>query len=120
MSLSYNYQQRFNYFTINKINLKYGYDWYSSSRIHHYFNLIDLSLLSIIKTETFNKSLEDNPIQKLSFTDGIIPATNYTIVYNGQKDANDNKYINYSFNAEIAGNLANGVAWTFNPIQPKI
>lgn len=119
LSISYNYQQRFNYFTINKINLKYGYDWYSSSRIHHYFNLIDLSLLSIIKTETFNKSLEDNPIQKLSFTDGIIPATNYTIVYNGQKDANDNKYINYSFNAEIAGNLANGVAWTFNKINPK-
>ena len=117
ISLSYNFQKRFNYFTLNRFNFKYGYDWYSTSRLHQYLNIADLSVLVIPEnsiSQSFKQNLEDNPIQKLSFSDGIIPASNYTLVYQGQKTANDYRYINYLFNVEIAGNLVNGIAWLAN------
>lgn len=117
LSLSYNYQKRFNYFTLNRLNFKYGYDWYSTPRLHQYLNIADLSVLVIPAnsiSEDFKTNLENNPIQKLSFSDGIIPASSYTLVYQGQKSANDYRYINYLFNVEIAGNLVNGIAWLAN------
>lgn len=117
VSLSYNFQKRFNYFTLNRLNFKYGYDWFSTPRLHQYLNIADLSIIAIPKnsiSEDFKQSLQENPIQKLSFSDGIIPASNYTLVFLGQRSATDARFINYLFNAEIAGNLVNGIAWLAN------
>ncbi|MEI6310965.1 MAG: BamA/TamA family outer membrane protein [Bacteroidota bacterium] len=122
VSLSYNYQKRFNYFTLNKFNFKYGYDWFSTPRLHNYLNIADLSVLVIPPksiSDDFKASLEDNPIQKLSFSDGIIPASSYTLVYLGQKSTTDYRYMNYLFNVEIAGNVVNGVAWLANRNKPS-
>lgn len=116
-SVSYNYQKRFNYFTLHRFNLKYGYDWFSTPRLHQYLNIADVSVLNIPPgsiSDAFRLSLENNPIQKLNFSDGIIPASNYTLQYLGQKTSSDYKFINYMFNVELAGNIVHGIAWLAN------
>ena len=109
-SVGYNFQKRINYFLLHKVTARYGYEWRTKERIRHVFNLVDNSLLGFQnKQPAFLKLLTDRPSARLSFTDGLIPATNYTLLFNGQKNPDDYRFVNDIFGIEIAGNLLHGL-----------
>jgi outer membrane protein assembly factor BamA len=109
-SVGYNFQKRIDYFLLNKINAKYGFEWRSSERIRHAFNIMDVSILSFKNPQqAFLDLLQTRPSTRLSFNDGLIPASNYTLLFNGQKNSDDYRFINDIFGFEIAGNILHGI-----------
>lgn len=109
-SVGYNFQKRINFFLLHKVTARYGFEWRTKERIRHVFNLVDISLLGFQnKQPAFLKLLTDRPSARLSFTDGLIPATNYTLLFNGQKSPDDYRFVNNIFGIEIAGNLLHGI-----------
>jgi hypothetical protein len=110
-SVGYNFQKRINYFLFHKVTARYGFEWRTKDRIKHVFNILDVSLLGFQnKQPAFLKLLNDRPSARLSFTDGFIPATNYTLIFNGQKNPDDYRFVNNIFGVEVAGNLLHELA----------
>jgi len=109
-SVGYNFQKRINYFLLHKVTARYGFEWHTKDRIRHNFNLIDISLLDFQnKQPAFLQLLTDRPSARLSFTDGLIPATNYTLMFNGQKSPDDYRFVNNIFGVEVSGNFLHGI-----------
>ena len=111
ISAAYNFQKIFGNYSLHRVNLKYGFEWRTNTHIRNQFNLIDLSLLTFRdRSALFEQRLAQTPSLRYSYSQGIIPSTNYTFYYLGQKDANDNQFINYTFSADVAGNLFYGIS----------
>jgi outer membrane protein assembly factor BamA len=102
-SVSYNYQERPKY-TRTIINSTFGYQWKTSSNLSHFLNLIDLNSVYIFRIDpVFLEDIKDLNM-KSSYTDHIISATSYSIIFNNQdiKKRPDYKY--FRMNLETAGN----------------
>lgn len=109
ISIGYNFQKRFGNYSLHRVNLKYGFDWKTSSRLRHIFNLVDLNLLTFRnRTPEFEQRLAETPSLRYSFSQGLIPSTNYSLIYSGQKGPDDNAFVNYSLSIDLAGNLFYG------------
>lgn len=103
-TLGYNYQDRPDY-TRTIRNFKIGYNWKTSDNIGHTFNLVDFNMVNLYAFDPdFIDMIKDLYI-KSSFTDHLIFATNYNLVYNTQKlnIRTNYKYLKFSF--ESAGNI---------------
>jgi outer membrane protein assembly factor BamA len=116
-SVAYNYQERPDY-TRTIINATFGYQWKSSANFNNFLNLFDLNSVYIYRLDsTFINSIKDLYI-KSSYTDHIISATSYSLIYNNQdiKKRPDYKY--FRMNLETAGNSL----WAFSSLtgQKKI
>lgn len=103
-TVGYNYQKRPDY-TRTITNLKYGYNWKTSSFHFHTLNLIDLNYVRLYNPNpAFINSIKDLYI-KSSFTDHLILASNYSWMYNTQNINKREDYKFYKINFESAGNL---------------
>ncbi|MBN1821824.1 MAG: BamA/TamA family outer membrane protein, partial [Prolixibacteraceae bacterium] len=106
ITLGYNYQDRPDY-TRTISNFKMGYNWKTSENIWHTFNIVDFNMVNLYAFDAeFIDQIKDLYI-KSSFTDHLIFATNYSVVFNTQviNQHKDYKYLKFSF--ESAGNLLN-------------
>lgn len=108
-NVGYNYQRRPEY-TRTISNFKVGYDWKSKRTVRHLWNFMDFNLVRLSEfDENFINSIEDLYI-KSSFTDHVILAMNYSLIYNNQ-ELNANKNYSYMrFNVEAAGNALYGIS----------
>ena len=117
ITLGYNYQKRPEY-TRTITTLKFGYDWKSTENLRHIWNLIDINQVHLYEfDEDFINEIEDLYI-KSSFTDHLIMAMNYSLVFNNQKLNSKKNYTYVRFNIESAGNFLWAVSEIFN--RPKI
>lgn len=112
-SVNFNHQQWLQYYTLNSVELTYGYDWTNASRFHHdikpmTFNLIDVTST----TASFQNTLDNNPLLAVSFTDQIIFGTQYRFSFNTKKKADQNSYFYFQNFFEAAGNKS----WALNKI----
>ena len=104
VTAGYNFQRRPEY-TRTISNIKFGYEWMTSERYRHTWNLIDFNMVHIYKFDAdFIEKIKDLYI-KSSFTDHLIMAMNYSFVYNTQKLNVKQNYTYLRFNVESAGNL---------------
>lgn len=104
IALGYNYQRRPEYTrTIN--TLKFGYDWKSTEEIRHVWNLVDYNKINVFDYDPeFIDGIKDLYI-KSSFTDHLIFAMNYSLIYNNQKMNTIKDYSYVRFNIESSGNI---------------
>jgi outer membrane protein assembly factor BamA len=102
-SLAYNFQERL-FYTRSIVNATFGYQWKSSANFSHSLNLIDLNSVKIYSFDsTFINSIKNLYI-KSSYTDHIISATSYSLIYNNQDIKKRPDYQYFRMNLEIAGN----------------
>jgi len=121
-----NYQERPDYRRyISK--LSYGYDWHYRNNYTLLFNLIELNAVSIFPEASFIEKIEQLNDQRLksSYSDHIITASNFTMVFSNQDYKKNSSFSYLRLNLESAGLLVNlfnksytvneeGVAMIFN------
>lgn len=123
LTLGYNYQNRPEY-TRTISNFKFGYDWKTTQDLRHVWNLIDFNIVKVSEYDPeFIKDIEDLYI-KSSFTDHLIFAMNYSLIFNNQKLNSKKNYTYIKFNTESAGNSLWMLSEVFNrpkvePIEPQ-
>lgn len=104
ITLGFNYQKRPEY-TRTISSVKFGYDWKTSEKLRHTWNLMDFNKVQIFEYDPeFIEDIEDLYI-KSSFTDHLIMAMNYSIIFNNQKLNTRKDYTYMRFNIESAGNF---------------
>ena len=104
LTLGYNYQKRPEY-TRTITNFKIGYDWKRSQDFRNIWNILDFNLVDVFEyNPEFIEGIKDLYI-KSSFTDHLIMATNYSIIYNNQRLNVKKNYTYARFSVESAGNL---------------
>lgn len=103
-TLGYNYQKRPEYTrTINTI--KFGYDWKTTEDLRFIWNLLDYNKVNVFNYDPkFIDGIRDLYI-KSSFTDHLIFAMNYSLIYNNQRLNTIKNYTYVRFNIESSGNL---------------
>ena len=104
LGLGYNYQRRPEYTrTINTV--KFGYDWKSTEDLRHIWNLLDYNQVNVFDYDPeFIEGIQDLYI-KSSFTDHLIFAMNYSLIFNNQRMNTIKNYTYVKFNIEASGNL---------------
>jgi len=104
ITLGYNYQRRPEYTrTINTV--KFGYDWKSTEDLRHVWNLLDYNQVNVFDYDpAFIDGIKDLYI-KSSFTDHLIFAMNYSLIYNNQRLSKIKNYTYVKFNIESSGNV---------------
>ena len=104
VGLGYNYQRRPEYTrTINTV--KFGYDWKSTEDLRHIWNLLDYNQVNVFDYDPeFIEGIQDLYI-KSSFTDHLIFAMNYSLIFNNQRMNTIKNYTYVKFNIEASGNL---------------
>ncbi len=113
ITLGYNYQKRPEY-TRTISNLKFGYDWKSTEDLRNIWNLFDYNKVRIFEyNPAFLDSIKDLYI-KSSFTDHLILAMNYSLIYNNQRVNTLKNYTYIRFNIESSGNLLWALAKLLN------
>ena len=104
ISLGYNYQKRPEY-TRGINTVKFGYDWKSTEDLRHIWNLLDYNKVNVFDYDpAFIDGIKDLYI-KSSFTDHLIFAMNYSMIYNNQRMNTIKNYTYIRFNIEASGNL---------------
>ena len=104
VTLGFNYQKRPEY-TRTISNLKFGYDWKSTEDLRNIWNLLDYNKVQIFQYDPkFLTGIRDLYI-KSSFTDHLILAMNYSLIYNNQRVNTLKNYTYARFNIESSGNL---------------
>ncbi len=104
LSLGYNFQRRPEY-TRTILNFKFGYDWMTSERARHTWNLMDFNMVNLYQFDPDFIDLIKDLYIKSSFTDHLIMALNYSFIYNTQNLGVSQNYTYIRFNVESAGNL---------------
>lgn len=114
VTLGYNYQKRPEYTrTINA--LKFGYDWKTTENLRHIWNLLDYNKVNVFNYDPqFIDDIKDLYI-KSSFTDHLIFAMNYSMIYNNQRLSAIKDYTYIRFNIEASGNLL----WVISELANK-
>jgi outer membrane translocation and assembly module TamA len=104
IGLGYNYQRRPEYTrTINTV--KFGYDWKSTEDLRHIWNLLDYNKVNVFDYDPeFIDGIQDLYI-KSSYTDHLIFAMNYSLIYNNQRMNTIKNYTYVKFNIEASGNI---------------
>lgn len=113
LGASYNYQERKAY-TRTIASVSHAYLWKSDARRSHTLNLIDLNIVRIFSLDS---TFFYNPIIKSSYTDHVVPATNYTYVYSRKSNDSNRDYHYLRYNVEAAGNLLYGLSNLFDRPQ---
>ncbi len=112
LNIGYNYQKRPEY-TRTIANMKLGYDWKRTQDVQNLFNFLDLNIVRLSQFDPdFINSIKDLYI-KSSFTDHLIAAMNYSVIYNNQRLQSKKNYTYARLNVESAGNLL----WAFSEIS---
>ena len=112
--LGANLMNRPHYFRMVSFNGSMSYDYRTSLRAGHSvtpFKLVYTKLLNT--TESFDKTMEENPAIALSFRDQFIPSSSYTYTYDTSYGREvDNRFI-WQFMGMSAGNILSGITSLF-------
>lgn len=104
VTVGYNYQKRPEY-TRTISNLKFGYDWKSTEDLRHIWNLLDYNKVNVYEYDPdFINGIKDLYIRS-SFTDHLIFAMNYSMIFNNQRLNTLKNYTYVRYNIESSGNL---------------
>lgn len=114
--LSYNLQQRLQYFRLISMNGAYGFLWRETTLKTHELYPVDVSFVKLDKTSTaFDQLLNASPVLKNSFQNQFILGSHYTFTLNTQMkedietklDPKANRKSNFYFagTIDLSGNI---------------
>ncbi len=107
-NFSFSFQQRVQFYTINALSLKMGYNWRENSRKRHQLYPIQLNRVSLGKrTAAFEDLLDEDPRLRQSFEDVFIAGLSYTYQYTEGNSNTKKQYSYFKTEVETAGNLLN-------------
>lgn len=100
------YQRRTQFYTLNSIDLKFGYEWRNSSQKRRQLNPLYLSRIKVFdQSPEFKRLLDENPSLRKSFEDVFIIGGQYISTYtSGSLNARGN-YFFLKNSLELSGNL---------------
>lgn len=106
INASFNFQQRPD-FRRRLASMYFGYRWRESAEKNHQVNPLELSVIRIDKSASFQERLEEFNDQFLldSYQDHFIMASSYQFVYDRLDKEGRKNDINYRARAEFGGNL---------------
>lgn len=114
LNMGYSFQRRPEY-TRTISNIKLGYDWKTNQNLQHLWNILDFNVVKLYEFDPdFINSIEDLYI-KYSFTDHLVSAMNYSLIFNNQRLNSARDYTYARFNIESAGNLL----WVWSELSGK-
>jgi outer membrane protein assembly factor BamA len=102
-----NYEKRTEFYTLNSLTLKFGYDWVVNSGKSHQFFPIRFNRIKVLeKSDDLEEALLENPSLKSSFEDVYIIGIQYIFTL-GKKIRNSSvsQYL-FKANVESSGNLS--------------
>lgn len=103
-TVAYNFQQRPDY-TRTITSVRFGYEWMHQGSFRHNLNIADFSMVNLSRFDPdFLNAIQDLYI-KSSFTDHLILASNYSLIYNTQQLRSRSNYSYIRFSLESSGNL---------------
>ncbi len=108
--LGANLMNRPHYFRMLSFNGAITYDFRASRRASHSitpFKLVYTKLLNT--TESFDKTMDENPAIALSFRDQFIPSMSYTYNYDSSSGRDTKNRFIGQFSAMSAGNIFSGI-----------
>jgi outer membrane protein assembly factor BamA len=90
-------------------NFSFGYDWKQSEQMRHQIYPFDWSLNNVSLSPEFAQELEAEPndLIKNQYTDNLITAIRYTLIFNTQDIRKIQNFFYFKGNFETAGNLLN-------------
>lgn len=105
-----NFQKWITYYTINSVDLAYGYDW-QKSKMHHSLNILNINKVKVLSTTSaFDDLLAASDLLQVSFQDILIIGPEYTFWVSTQdKDNPLRNYIYFRGHAETSGNVPYGL-----------
>jgi outer membrane protein assembly factor BamA len=114
--ISYDFQQRLDYFRLASLNVAYGYTWRETTLKTHELFPADISFIRSSQTsQAFDALLEKNPTLANSFQNQFIVGSRYSFTFNtqmredimGKFEAKENRKSDVYFNAtiDVAGNF---------------
>ncbi len=104
LTLGYNFQRRPEY-TRTITTFKFGYDWKTQENLRFIWNLLDYNKVNVFDYDPkFINRIKDLYI-KSSFSDHLIFAMNYSLIYNNQRMNVIKDYTYVRFNIESSGNI---------------
>lgn len=107
-SVGYSFARRLQQYNIGLANFNFIYDWKASRTAHHLFTPAFLNFVQLISADSaFLVQLDQNPIQKRSFTNQLIFGSNYTYFFsNAPIGGKVRNYTYFKSSLELTGNLA--------------
>ena len=106
ISLSYNYFQRLEYFTLQNIAFSYGFDWKEFAPKRHIITFPMLNFVQVTNTTpAFEEKLGQSPILRKSFENQYILGGAYSFIYNNQGLTREDHAKYFRFNFESSGNI---------------
>lgn len=107
ISLGYSFARRLQQYNIGLANFNFGYDWRASRTKQHLFNPAFFNYVQLISADAaFLEQLDQNPVQKRSFSNQLIFGSNYAFIFSNPPS--EGKFTNYFYfktNIELTGNL---------------
>jgi len=100
--------QRVNFFTLNSINLAYGFNWRETDKKRHELYPADIGFIQLGSVSSeFDSVLNQNPLLRSSYEEQFILGTKYSFFYNTQNDEDRDSRSDFYFNvnADLSGNL---------------
>ncbi|MEZ5002238.1 MAG: BamA/TamA family outer membrane protein [Chitinophagales bacterium] len=123
INLSYEFERRLGFYTINNASIAWQHDWYATNRIRHIIEFPSLSLVAPNESSfsaAFLQTLDNFPSLRRSFQPQFIATLlNYTFIYNGQFKR-DRHFIYFKGNSKASGNILHGImgAAQKNSVKP--
>lgn len=108
LGVGFNYELRNEYERyLAKFSL--SYEWNSTAQSRHYLSPVDLSSISIVRTDLFTQTLLNlkDPRFFNQYTNHLILALKYSYIFNNQNLTERKNFIYFRINFEPAGNLFN-------------
>lgn len=120
ISLSENYQERVNNYTLNSAQLRYTFDWRQTSLVRHELTVFNLNLVNLLsRTDDFQKLLDANRRLRTSFDKSLILGFIYRHSYSDQKVNTRQNFSYLQTQIETSGNLVQAIKSLGNsPNQP--
>ncbi len=108
IAVGYSFARRLQQYNIGLANFSFGYDWRASRKSQHLLTPAFLNFVQLISADSsFLVQLDQNPIQKRSFTNQLIFGSNYSFLYsNPSPNGKVRDYTYFKSSMEITGNLA--------------
>jgi len=111
LTLSNNYQQRADLYTLNSTAFSYGYTWKPNRKVQHTLNPLTIRRVSLLSTSSdFEDLLNENTRLQGSFTDIFIGGLEYTFIRSTQAKNPKEDYWYYRAKTKIAGNAFSLIA----------
>ena len=111
MSIEEDFQLWIRYFTMNSVNINYGYEWRPDNKVSYSFQPLFVNLVNVFRTTAeFDSIIAERPFVALSYQNNLLIGSLFSATYNTKRRSTQMNYANLRASFETAGNTSSLVA----------